>query len=67
MDERKGRTLEDISQMVAQLTRLIETKKTDLAPSIKELRALRAQAQEIEVGRASQCSPLLSFDRVTHH
>ena len=49
VDERKGRTLEDISQMVAQLTKLIESKKTELSPAIRELRAVRAQAQEVEV------------------
>ncbi len=35
--------------MVAQLTKLIESKKSELSPSIKELRVLRSQAQEIEV------------------
>lgn len=48
LDERKGKTLEDISQMVAQLTKMIESKKTELSPAIRELRALRSQAQEVE-------------------
>jgi intraflagellar transport protein 81 len=45
MDMMKGRTLEDISYMVQQLTKKIADKKSALAPIIKELRPLRQRAQ----------------------
>ena len=45
MDQMKGRTLEDISYMVQQLTEKIGRKKTALAPIIKELRPMRQRAQ----------------------
>ena len=44
-DQMKGRTLEDISHMVQQLTNKIANKKSALAPIIKELRPLRQEAQ----------------------
>lgn len=47
LDEEKGKTLEDISQMVVQLTNTIAEKKSNLAPAIKELRPLRQQYQEL--------------------
>eukprot|EP00794_Sanderia_malayensis_P010972 gene10972-12135_t len=47
LDEAKGKTLEDISQMVVQLTNTIAEKKSNLAPAIKELRPLRQKFQEI--------------------
>ena len=47
LDMMKGRTLEDISYMVQQLTKKIADKKSALAPIIKELRPLRQQAQEL--------------------
>ncbi|XP_069105336.1 intraflagellar transport protein 81 homolog isoform X1 [Argopecten irradians] len=47
LDERKGKTLEDISDMVQRLTRRIAEKKTALAPIIKELRPLRQRSQEL--------------------
>eukprot|EP00051_Salpingoeca_urceolata_P027376 m.481226 g.481226 ORF g.481226 m.481226 type:complete len:669 (+) comp22084_c0_seq1:175-2181(+) len=48
VDEQKGRTLQDISQMVEELNAVIESKKTSLAPLIKEFRAVREKAQELE-------------------
>lgn len=45
LDERKGKTLEDISDMVQRLTRTIANKKNSLAPIIKELRPMRQKAQ----------------------
>ena len=45
LDQMKGRTLEDISHLVQQLTRKIREKKDALAPIIKELRTLRTEAQ----------------------
>ncbi|KAK3094389.1 hypothetical protein FSP39_001105 [Pinctada imbricata] len=47
LDEQKGRTLEDISDMVQRLTKKIAEKKNSLAPIIKELRPMRQRAQEL--------------------
>lgn len=44
-DTMKGRTLEDMSQMVEKLTKKIEMKKAALAPMLKELRPMRQQYQ----------------------
>ncbi|KAG7222125.1 hypothetical protein INR49_016697 [Caranx melampygus] len=41
LDEKKGRTLDDMSEMVKKLNSMIVEKKTALAPIIKELRSLR--------------------------
>ena len=46
-DDRKGKTLEDMSDMVGRLTRKIAEKKGALAPIIKELRPLRQRNQEL--------------------
>jgi len=48
-DDMKGRTLDDISHMVQQLTKRIMSKKESLSPIIKELRPLRQQAQVREM------------------
>ncbi|XP_061622662.1 intraflagellar transport protein 81 homolog isoform X2 [Phyllopteryx taeniolatus] len=45
LDEKKGRTLDDMSEMVKQLNSMIVEKKSALAPIIKELRSLRQQCQ----------------------
>ncbi|XP_061672641.1 intraflagellar transport protein 81 homolog [Syngnathoides biaculeatus] len=45
LDEKKGRTLDDMSEMVKQLNSMIAAKKSALAPNIKELRSLRQQSQ----------------------
>uniref|UniRef100_A0A3Q2XIJ1 Intraflagellar transport protein 81 homolog n=1 Tax=Hippocampus comes TaxID=109280 RepID=A0A3Q2XIJ1_HIPCM len=45
LDEKKGRTLDDMSEMVKQLNSVIVEKKSALAPIIKELRSLRQQCQ----------------------
>ncbi|XP_023689615.1 intraflagellar transport protein 81 homolog isoform X1 [Paramormyrops kingsleyae] len=47
LDEMKGRTLDDMSEMVRKLNSVIMEKKTALAPLIKELRPLRQQCQEL--------------------
>ncbi|KAM8760652.1 intraflagellar transport protein 81 homolog [Acanthopagrus schlegelii] len=47
LDEKKGRTLDDMSEMVKKLNSMIVEKKSALAPIIKELRTLRQQCQEL--------------------
>ncbi|KAK0151745.1 Intraflagellar transport protein 81 [Merluccius polli] len=47
LDDRKGRTLDDMSEMVKKLNSMIAEKKTALAPIIKELRPLRQECQEL--------------------
>ncbi|XP_035497185.1 intraflagellar transport protein 81 homolog [Scophthalmus maximus] len=47
LDEKKGRTLDDMSEMVKKLNSMIVEKKSALAPVIKELRSLRQQSQEL--------------------
>ncbi|MEE6503954.1 hypothetical protein FKM82_005026 [Ascaphus truei] len=47
MDEMKGRTLDDMSEMVKKLNSMIADKKSALAPVIKELRPLRQKCQEL--------------------
>ncbi len=49
LDEQKGKTLEDMSGLVGQLTMKIGERKARLAPIIKELRPLRQQCQNMEV------------------
>ncbi|KAM9811131.1 intraflagellar transport protein 81 homolog [Neosynchiropus ocellatus] len=47
LDEKKGRTLDDMSEMVKKLNAMIVEKKSALAPIIKELRSLRQRCQEL--------------------
>uniref|UniRef100_A0A3B4D398 Intraflagellar transport protein 81 homolog n=1 Tax=Pygocentrus nattereri TaxID=42514 RepID=A0A3B4D398_PYGNA len=47
LDELKGRTLDDMSEMVKKLNSAIVEKKSALSPIIKELRPLRQQCQEL--------------------
>ncbi|RVE68911.1 hypothetical protein OJAV_G00096240 [Oryzias javanicus] len=47
LDEKKGRTLDDMSEMVKQLNSSIVEKKSALAPIIKELRSLRQRREEL--------------------
>ncbi|XP_056273998.1 intraflagellar transport protein 81 homolog isoform X1 [Pseudoliparis swirei] len=47
LDEKKGRTLDDMSGMVKKLNSMIVEKKSALAPIIKELRSLRQRCQEL--------------------
>ncbi|XP_072536929.1 intraflagellar transport protein 81 homolog [Salminus brasiliensis] len=47
LDELKGRTLDDMSEMVKKLNSAIADKKSALSPLIKELRPLRQQCQEL--------------------
>lgn len=49
VDKTKGETLDDISSMVERITATIASKKTALAPLIKELRVMRSEYQELEV------------------
>lgn len=44
-DEMKHKTLDDMSETVKKLNALIQDKKEDLAPQIKELRPLRQKNQ----------------------
>ncbi|MGH0137156.1 UNVERIFIED_CONTAM: hypothetical protein FKN15_030128 [Acipenser sinensis] len=48
LDEMKGRTLDDMSEMVKKLNSVIAEKKSALAPVIKELRPLRQNCQIFE-------------------
>ncbi|CAL8251305.1 unnamed protein product [Boreogadus saida] len=47
LDDVKGRTLDDMSEMVKKLNSMIAEKKTALAPIIKELRPLRQECQAL--------------------
>ncbi|XP_035693402.1 intraflagellar transport protein 81 homolog isoform X1 [Branchiostoma floridae] len=49
LDEMKGKTLDDISDMVLKLTSTISEKKSALAPVIKELRPMRQKCQEMSL------------------
>ena len=51
IDESKGKTLEEISEMVEQLNEKIASKKDSLAPLIVDLRAMRTNASATEVCR----------------
>ncbi|GAA51458.1 intraflagellar transport protein 81 homolog, partial [Clonorchis sinensis] len=47
LNEQKGVTLEEMSQIVQQLTNRINAKRSQLAPILRELRPLRQKAQEL--------------------
>uniref|UniRef100_F7FN92 Intraflagellar transport protein 81 homolog n=1 Tax=Ornithorhynchus anatinus TaxID=9258 RepID=F7FN92_ORNAN len=47
VDEIKGRTLDDMSDMVKKLNSMVTDKKSALAPIIKDLRQLRQKCQEV--------------------
>ncbi|NXH10950.1 IFT81 protein, partial [Bucco capensis] len=47
MDEMKGRTLDNMSEMVRKLNTMVAEKKASLAPVIKELRQLRQKCREL--------------------
>ncbi|KAM9744246.1 intraflagellar transport protein 81 homolog [Menidia menidia] len=47
LDEKKGRTLDSMSEMVKKLNLMIAEKKSALAPIIKELRSLRQRREEL--------------------
>ena len=47
-DEAKAMTLEEMSKIVTEINETIKEKKVELQPRIKELRALRAEYQEVE-------------------
>ncbi|XP_071338099.1 intraflagellar transport protein 81 homolog isoform X2 [Trachinotus anak] len=51
LDEKKGRTLDDMSEMVKKLNSMIVEKKSALAPIIKELRSLRQRCQDVKALR----------------
>ncbi|KAL7986646.1 hypothetical protein Chor_012929, partial [Crotalus horridus] len=48
MDEMKGRTLDNMSDMVKKLNTMVADKKSSLAPIIKDLRQLRQRCQEVK-------------------
>ncbi|XP_071950346.1 intraflagellar transport protein 81 homolog isoform X2 [Antedon mediterranea] len=56
LDDMKGRTLEDISDMVHRLNSKIASKKSALAPVIKELRPMRQKHQEIQIAHTEKKS-----------
>uniref|UniRef100_A0ABM5F2N7 Intraflagellar transport protein 81 homolog isoform X1 n=1 Tax=Pogona vitticeps TaxID=103695 RepID=A0ABM5F2N7_9SAUR len=47
IDEAKGRTLDNMSEMVKKLNALVADKKSSLAPIIKDLRQMRQKCQEL--------------------
>uniref|UniRef100_A0A671N514 Intraflagellar transport protein 81 homolog n=1 Tax=Sinocyclocheilus anshuiensis TaxID=1608454 RepID=A0A671N514_9TELE len=47
LDEMKGRTMDDMSEMVKKLNSVIAQKKSALSPLIKDLRALRQEHAEL--------------------
>ncbi|NXU70029.1 IFT81 protein, partial [Oreotrochilus melanogaster] len=47
MDEMKGQTLDNMSEMVKKMKAMVAEKKASLAPVIKELRQLRQKCQEL--------------------
>ncbi|KAM9391908.1 intraflagellar transport protein 81 homolog [Pholidichthys leucotaenia] len=47
LDEKKGKTLDDMSEMVKKMNWMFMDKKSALAPIIKELRSLRKRCQEL--------------------
>ncbi|KAJ8325545.1 hypothetical protein O5D80_005756 [Batrachochytrium dendrobatidis] len=49
IDQVKGRTLDEISEIIQTLLNTINEKKNMLAPVIQELRQLRQDAQELEI------------------
>ncbi|KAJ8285773.1 hypothetical protein GJAV_G00030780 [Gymnothorax javanicus] len=69
LDEMKGRTLDDMSEMVKTLNSVIAEKKSALAPVIKELRPLRQQCQELtqeyeeKKGQYDSCAAGLESNR----
>eukprot|EP00949_MAST-11_sp_MAST-11-sp1_P004026 g4026.t1 len=48
LNQTKGKTLEEISKIVTDITSVLHERKNKLAPSIKELRSVRQEYQEIE-------------------
>ena len=50
IDEEKGNMLEEISKTVTEINQAIKDRKSNLAPQIKELRTMRQNYQEMEVG-----------------
>lgn len=48
VDQNKGDTLDEISRVVASITQTLRTRKTKLAPQIKELRSVRHKFEEVE-------------------
>lgn len=48
LDQQKGKTLMEVSKLVADINDMIALKKTQLAPLVENLKALRATHQEVE-------------------
>lgn len=53
-DQNKGRTMEEISAIVTQLMVAINEKRTQLAPTVQELRGHRTQLQDMEIAHAEK-------------
>ncbi|KAF5397032.1 hypothetical protein PHET_10023 [Paragonimus heterotremus] len=47
LNQRKGTTLDEMSRIIQQLTNRINSKRTQLAPILRELRPLRQKVQEV--------------------
>ena len=54
LNQTKGKTLEEISKIVTDITAVLNERKTKLAPAIKELRAVRQEYQDIEATATSE-------------
>lgn len=50
INQAKGRTLDEISQIVTDINSALKERKNKLAPQIKELRVVRQEYQEVENG-----------------
>eukprot|EP00824_Muranothrix_gubernata_P020141 TRINITY_DN40387_c0_g1_i1.p1 TRINITY_DN40387_c0_g1~~TRINITY_DN40387_c0_g1_i1.p1 ORF type:complete len:678 (+),score=151.11 TRINITY_DN40387_c0_g1_i1:221-2035(+) len=48
LDENKGKTLEEISQVVRDINANVKERKTQLVPIVKELKTVRSQFQDIQ-------------------
>ena len=54
LDQTKGKTLEEISNIVTDINVALNARKNKLAPQIKELRAVRQRYQELEATYVDQ-------------
>ncbi|XP_076030655.1 intraflagellar transport protein 81 homolog [Oratosquilla oratoria] len=54
VDERKGKTLEEMSKMVMELNHKISERKARLAPILKELRPLRQRAKDTTIDHSEK-------------
>ncbi len=57
LDDLKGKTLDEMSEIVRDLNEAIGAKKTSLAPLIKDLRVARAEVHDLEQASHLQATP----------